>query len=144
MNREKREQKLAAALRTIIVILIVAFLAGVTFFSFSYYLDLHGARAALYQAKTTRLAAWSVSTQCYGVSESFSDMSSENGFAGGIAEKIKELSLCEGEPRLVRTKDKGYGIAEMTYTDGEYTVVYKSEGDADFWQVYKKSVLITS
>ncbi len=144
MNREKREQKLAAALRAIIIILIIVVLATVTFFSFSYYLDLHNARTALYQAKTTRLAAWSISIQCYGASGSFSDMSSEDGFADGVSEKIKELSLCEGEPRLVRTKDNGYGIAEMTYSDGDYTVVYKSDGDADSWQVYKKSVLITS
>lgn len=140
----EREARLSSALRWLISLIVIAALVSVTYFTFSYYVDLSHARTTLYNAKTTRLAAWSVATQCYGGGEKFSDMSSDSGFADGISENIAELSQCSGLVRLIRTRDNGYGIAELTYSEGGFTVCYKSDGKNDTWQVYKQSVYITS
>ena len=143
-ENQGREKRLASALRWLISLVVIAALISVTFFAFSYYVELSHARNALYQAKTVKLAAWVVATECYGKGSSFYDMGSESGFADGVYDEIVELSQCSGTVRLLRTKNNGYGIAEMSYTQNEFTVHYEFDGESEQWQVYKKSTYITA
>lgn len=142
-ERTEREEKLAAALRSVIIIFVMILIVAATALTFAYYLQQHQARTALETAKTVRLAAWSVSAEAYGSGSKFSDMSSETGFALGVPEKIRELSLCEGAFRLIRVSEKGYGIAEMAYSENGITVIYTNADGADTWRVFKQSALIS-
>lgn len=144
MNKSERENKRVSALRLVILLIAAALLAAAAWFSCSHFLELQDARTVLYRAKTARLAAWSVSAECYAGAEPFADGSTEDGFAPGIGEKVQELSGNQGRIRLLRTTEDGYGILELAYTENGMTALYLSEDGEEAWRVVRQSVLITS
>lgn len=145
MNQtSEREKKLTSALRAIIAVAVIALLVAFTVFSALRIVEQHEARTVLYRAKTVRLAAWSVSAERYGTGAVFADFSTETGFAGDLAAQVLELSSCTGQVRLLRVAEDGYTVLELAYTEGDYTVLCRAEGEGFTWETVKRTAALTS
>jgi hypothetical protein len=138
-----REIKAEAVLKAFIVISALVILTVTSILAINYYLVKHDARNELYTAKMARLAAITVAQEKYGAGQAFSDEFTNDGFAEGVSSKIKTVGQYGGKLELITPSSDGYGIVVMTYTDGEYTVVYDDTTGNETWTVYRKQVLIS-
>lgn len=144
MSLQDKLHRTESALRAAIGIGFMLIVVVLSFVAFNRFLESAGARSALYNAKVARLAAESVSSECYASGTAFCDPYSESGFAPGVLDKVKTLSEASGDICLLTAGDGGYGVVSLSYTTGDYTALYTAAGDSGSWQVYKKSVIITS
>lgn len=144
MAKREKEERAFSILRTLIAVLVVLALATATLFVFNYYRELGDARLVLYEAKSARLAAWSVSNECIGTNRKFSDVTTESGFTDAVAENVQELSQTEGEIRLLQTDKNGYDILAMTYEKNGYLAEFSKSGEEETWQVSRVTAMITA
>ena len=142
MNTKEKDKTKGSIFKLLFVVLFTAVLCWLALLFYSNYSDMHHSRALLTKAKVVRLAAITVSQECYANGNQFADFSSENGFAPGISSKILTLSEAEGGLKLLQTDSQEISVISFCHTQGEFTVVYNSANSTNEWNVYKNNVLI--
>ena len=87
-----------------------------------------GARKAYREARDVRKAFRAVGIEYYGDMQSIYDPNRSNGMAEGAAEKLAEISQCNGTVTLYEWDETGNGPLSFEYCKGLYRVVYTDTG----------------
>lgn len=136
-NKVKHRDWLRHALAVLCLLLLVVVLLAPGVLELLYRAD---ARAALRNARSVKIALEVTSTEQYGSSAPFADVTKQGGVAEGVYEDVLFLSKAPGEFWILRTDDTGYRVQSFLYQENEYTVWY--DRSTKKYTVYHDRLLI--